>query len=83
MLYHPGDETSPSAGIGRVLQRHQAELLRIDGVEGVGVGQDRIGGDAITVYIRHSDVKARVPSSLDGYPVQTEVTGVIEPLPGK
>jgi hypothetical protein len=54
--------------------------MAIDGVEGVGVGRNGIGDDAIIVYLRSDDVKARIPRSIDGYPVETKVTGIIDAL---
>jgi hypothetical protein len=52
--------------------------MAIKGVEGVGIGNDSIGNDAIIVYVRTEDAKIRVPSSIDGYPVETIVTGIID-----
>jgi hypothetical protein len=52
--------------------------MAIDGVEGVGVGRNSIGDDAIIVYLRTDDVKASLPRSIDGYPVETKVTGIID-----
>ena len=76
MPYSP--ESEASSPVEQVRQSHEQELRAINGVEGVGVGSDSIGNDAIIVYIRTEDVKTRVPSSIDGYPVETIVTGIID-----
>ena len=52
MQYTPGTSTLTNSRILQVLRNHEAQLLRIEGVEGVGVGQNQIGDYAITVYIR-------------------------------
>jgi hypothetical protein len=81
MPYNP-DETAPeSASIGSVeavKNNHARELMEIDGVEGVGIGKDRIGRDAIMVYLRDEATKSRIPSELDGFPVTTQITGLID-----
>lgn len=78
MPYSPDDVDVASSGVQQVKQRHERELMAIDGVEGVGIGRDSIGNDAIIVYLRTQDVTSRVPRSLDGYPVETIVTGIID-----
>ena len=52
--------------------------MAIDGVEGVSLGQTAIGGEALVVYLRDASVKRRVPSQVDGYPVETSITGQID-----
>ena len=76
MPYSPESETS--SAVEQVRQSHERELMAIEGVEGVGIGNDSIGNDAIIVYVRTNDAKTRVPSSINGYPVETIVTGVID-----
>ena len=76
MPYSP--ESEESSAVEQVKQRHERELMAIEGVEGVGIGNDSIGNDAIIVYLRTEHAKTRVPSSIDGYPVQTIVTGIID-----
>jgi hypothetical protein len=61
-----------------VLARHADELMAIDGVEGTGVGRNGVGDDAIVVYLRDASVRSRVPSEIEGYPVEPSVTGVID-----
>jgi hypothetical protein len=76
MPYSP--ESEASSAVEQVRQSHEQELMAIKGVEGVGIGNDSIGNDAIIVYVRTEDAKIRVPSSIDGYPVETIVTGIID-----
>ena len=77
MPYSPEASTS-SSPIEHVKQSHEDRLMAIEGVEGVGIGRNSIGDDAIIVYLRSEDVKARIPSDIDGHPVETKVTGIIE-----
>jgi hypothetical protein len=78
MPYSPESPSETSSAVEQVRQSHEHELMAIDGVEGVGVGRDSIGNDAIIVYLRTDDVRDRVPRSIDGYPVETKVTGIID-----
>ncbi|AYM76431.1 hypothetical protein D9M09_12000 [Janthinobacterium agaricidamnosum] len=72
---------SPAAPQGRLeaaRRRNERALMAIDGVEGVSVGHTAVGKDALVVYLRDSSVKRRVPSQVEGYPVETSVTGQID-----
>jgi hypothetical protein len=77
IAYPPKEEISP---VSKIVERHQAEFMAIEGVEGVGIGQDQIGNEAIVVYVRHKDVARAVPREVEGVPVQIEVTGPIDAL---
>lgn len=80
MPYSPDDDApaGASSAVERVRQSHEQRLMSISGVEGVGVGRSKIGGDAIIVYLRDEGAKKLVPSSIGGYPVETIVTGIID-----
>lgn len=82
MPYYPEESTttSTSSALEHAKQNHEQELMAINGVEGVGVGRSKIGDDAIIVYLRDEGVKNRIPISIDGYPVETIITGVIDAL---
>jgi hypothetical protein len=76
----------PSAArrdINAVLASHDKELLAIPGVVGVYVG---LLNDEKTLCLKvmlarkDSRQKSRIPRTLEGYPVVTEVTGEIRPL---
>lgn len=73
----------PTKNINEVLAAHQAELMRIPGVVGVFVGlaEDQ-KTKCIKVMLRAADPAAegRIPKTLEGYRVITEVTGEIRPL---
>ena len=83
MPYHPdaGSYERPSE-IDAVRERHQRALMAIDGVVGVAVGQTPTGDPAIVLYLRDPSVRTRVPTQLDGHPVQTVVTGEIDAYSG-
>ncbi|MGK5080772.1 hypothetical protein [Janthinobacterium sp. HLX7-2] len=93
MSYLPdgtSDQGAPGASLGQPAQplpqglleaakrRNERSLLAIDGVEGVSLGQTAVGKEAIVLYLRDASVKRRVPSQVEGYPVETSITGQID-----
>jgi len=75
----------PTKNINEVLAAHQAELMRIPGVVGVFVGlAEDEKTECIKVMLKAPDPAAegRIPKTLEGYRVITEVTGEIRPLNG-
>lgn len=68
--------------IGAVRDRHEAELLAIEGVVGFGISS-RGGKPVIVVYLENDSpaLKERIPTRLEGFEVLTEVTGPIEAQP--
>lgn len=62
----------------QVLEQNQDRLLAIPGVEGVGIGGSE-DSPVIVVMVRHggSEMRKKLPSQLEGYPVKMEVTGEI------
>ena len=64
--------------IEQILEQHQDELMAVPGVVGVGVGE-RAGVPVILVMLQAADpeLKRRLPSRLDGFDVELEVTGEI------
>jgi hypothetical protein len=75
--------SSPKRDINTVLAAHDKELLAIPGVVGVYVGtlEDRRTPCLRVMLVRKTPESARkVPRSIEGYPVITEVTGEIRPL---
>jgi hypothetical protein len=77
MSYTP-EEPEPTSPILRAKKKHEASLLAIDGVEGVGIGRDQLGNDAIVVYLRDETAKERLPKQAEGFPIETYVTGPID-----
>jgi hypothetical protein len=72
---------APAAPPGRLeaaKRRNERALMAIDGVEGVSLGQTAVGKEALVVYLRDSSVKRRVPLQVEGYPVETSITGQID-----
>jgi hypothetical protein len=65
--------------VQRVKARHEAELLAIEGVQGVGIGQQN-GDLAITVLVDHDGNRFRgtLPSELESVPVLVEESGVFD-----
>ena len=75
---HKPVEGAGQSQVEHVRARHERALMAIDGVVGVGIGRTRIGDDAIVLYLRDVSVKQRVPIQIEGYPVETTVTGEID-----
>jgi hypothetical protein len=72
---------TPAAPPGRLeaaRRRNERALMAIDGVEGVSLGHTAVGKEALVVYLRDSSVKRRVPLQIEGYPVETSITGQID-----
>jgi hypothetical protein len=64
--------------IATTIARHSAELLEIPGVVGVAEGA-RDGGSAVQILVvrRTPELVARLPKTLDGYPVVIIESGEI------
>lgn len=75
--YDPSATAAASAA-EQVLQQHEARLLQLPGVRGIGVGQNAIGDPAIVVYLEEKSAASRLPRTVGGFDVVTEVTGVID-----
>lgn len=69
--------------INAVLRDHDDSLMAIEGVVGVAVGLLEDGKTTclkVLVVRETPELVRRIPSSLEGYPVVVEETGVIRPL---
>jgi hypothetical protein len=69
------------ANIADVIREQESALLDLPGV--TGVGQTRVDDqECIVVMLEQSlpEVEAAIPSTLGGYPVVIEVSGVIQAL---
>ena len=69
-----------------VLRRHEAELRRMPGVTGVGLGEDAEGREVIVIFVREGvedldAIRARVPVVLDGFGI--DVRPEIRVYPGR
>ncbi len=79
-------ESMPQKDINAVLKDYDKELLAIPGVVGVYVGllpDDKTPCLKVMVVEQTEDLKARIPKSIEGYPVLIEESGVIRPLKGR
>lgn len=71
--------TSPPPPPGRqpaitaVVERNRARLLTIEGVHGVAEGRSPIGGDAVRIDVDDESVRDRLPTRIEGYPVEVVV----------
>ena len=74
-----GSSSYPKRDINAVLAAHDKELLAIPGVVGVYVGtlEDRRTPCLRVMLARKTAESRKVPQSIEGYPVITEVTGEI------
>jgi hypothetical protein len=66
--------------VRQVKKRHERELLNLDGVQGVGIGDDH-GRPAIMVYVEDqaSAERLNIPRRLDNVRVVVEESGAFEP----
>ena len=58
-------------------ERHAERLLETPGIAGIGVGVNPVGKPVIRIYKEKSDV-AGLPDSLEGVPVQSVTTGILQ-----
>jgi len=70
--------TAERSAIEAVLSRNADILMAIEGVEGVGIGRDRIGNEVIVVFVRDASVRVRVPYEVEGITVEISVTGIVD-----
>ncbi len=74
----PYDPAGDDAATDRAMEKFERALMAIDGVEGVGLGTDEAGDDAVIVYVRDREVIERLPERIDGLLVVPEITGPID-----
>lgn len=69
-------QVQPTSGIHETKAAHTESLMAIPGVVGVAIGESD-GTPCIRVYLERDteDVRQRVPTELDGHPVEIVVTG--------
>ncbi len=62
--------------------KYEGELMAIPGVVGVGISECKAKACIIVfIHNRTAQIDREIPKTLDGYPVQIEVTGSIKTLP--
>ncbi len=69
------------AVVEEVKRRHEASLMKIRGVVGVGIGR-KDGKDCIRVYVEKDSPKvlAALPSDLEDVPVEIVISGAFKAL---
>jgi hypothetical protein len=68
--------------IEQVLARHTDSLMAIPGVVGVGQGTvEGIPGVHVFVVEASAELRRRLPTRLEGYPVQVVESGIIRAQP--
>lgn len=62
--------------IQKVIEEHSKNLMGIDGVVGVGQGLCD-GADCLHVFVagETEEIRNKIPSQIEGYPVEIVVTG--------
>jgi hypothetical protein len=75
----PAVQAREVADATAVKRRHEAELLKVPGVIGSGVGLSADGKPVIKVFVKKetSAMHSSIPSSLEGIPVEIEETGPV------
>ncbi|AEA47435.1 hypothetical protein [Archaeoglobus veneficus] len=68
--------------IDDIRSKYEEELLSIEGVVGVGIGEAADKKPCIKVYVVKIDEKLKktIPSELEGFPVELEEVGEIKAL---
>ena len=71
----------PMVSVEEVKRRHEAHLMSLRGVVGVGIGR-KDGREIIRVYVEKDlpKIRSRLPAALDDVPVEVVVTGTFKAL---
>jgi hypothetical protein len=79
---HEERNAMPTRDINEVKEAHTAELMALPGVVGVYIGarDDSTLCIRVMVVAKTPELEKKIPSSLEGHPVEIEETGVIRPL---
>ena len=69
-----------SPTIQEVKEKHQAAILKIEGVISIGIGlkKDRTPAIIIGLKQENQDPIQSIPSVLEGYPVEVQIIGPIK-----
>jgi hypothetical protein len=67
--------------IEQVKAKYEWQMLDIEGVEGVGIGDEQ-GQPVIKVYVarKTKSLQQQIPRQIEGFPVSLEVTGEFHAL---
>lgn len=71
-----------SLSIEEVKKKYTNRLLALPGVISVGIGKDPDGIPVIIVSLEHRqpETQKKLPKTLEGYPLQVEITGTVKAL---
>jgi hypothetical protein len=63
--------------IKEIKKRHETRLLELPGVVSVGIGLNRNGQSVIIIGLDgpNAEIEGRLPSMLEGYPVEVRIIG--------
>ena len=70
--------------IKSVMDARAPELMSIEGVTAVAIGETPAGIPCIKIYVteKSDELTARLPDKLEGHPVIIEESGEFEPMQG-
>jgi len=76
-----GAQKMTTKTIEQVLQAHTDEWMAVPGVVGTAIGEFK-GKPCIKVFVvkKNEEVKKKIPSQVEGFPVRMEETGEIRAL---
>ena len=71
----------PKRTIQQIQETHTDQWMAIPGVEGTAIGLFK-GKPCIKVFasVKLGSLRAKIPSSIEGYPIVIEETGTFRPL---
>lgn len=76
------EETVAKPDITTVVDNHAPELIEVPGVTAVAVGALPSGEPCVRVYVKKltDEMRAKLPTTLDGWPVDVTESGEIKPM---
>jgi hypothetical protein len=74
------EDLGMSPSIQEVKAKHEAHLMALPGVVSVGIGKDKDGNFVIMIGMDgpRPETEARLPHSLEGYPVLVRIIGPVK-----
>lgn len=68
--------------IKEVINRHAGEIMSIPGVTGIYEGRTKNDKPCIKIMVekKSKEIRKKIPTVLEGYPVLIEVSGTIKPM---